>query len=462
MARSRKCILCIALNAALWMNSPSIFSCSCSPQNFCEMIQRSVIFVGEVIEGGITSIRQDPWYDKVPPARLRVLEAFRGLPKDQKFVDIFFFETPGMCGPNPYHLGRKYLIASDGSWDALIDGGCTNARDIEKNAELLQQMREYFLGKMPINVHGRVAAMRGYHSSDSDVSPLLDKHEAKPLAGVKISASGKGKTYTTTTDKDGRYTLLLPNSGTYKVAARLHPYFSDPLESDSDESDIPEKACAIRDFGLKILNTISGRVLDEKGQPVGRAVVGLVGLDPLNPNAHPSQWITYESTDESDGSFTFENVPIGRYLLQLNPHGPQANAPYESVYYPFNSTREHARMISIGKSGRRLTGMDLIAGKAMPFRRVHVRIRYADGTPMKMMEIVCTGLPRQKEDLEWSGSYGTAYGKENSGEIEFLAPANRQLKLTVKDLFSRSLNGNISSLHERGIAPIVQEFIITP
>lgn len=52
--------------------------CECNPLTVCELIQRRTIFFGEVIDGGITSLREDPWRSDFGRVRLKVLESLRG------------------------------------------------------------------------------------------------------------------------------------------------------------------------------------------------------------------------------------------------------------------------------------------------------------------------------------------------------------------------------------------------
>jgi len=66
--------------------SPAL-GCECRSFNFRDIIQRPVIFIGEVIDGGLTSIRQDPWYADIREVQFRVIGSFRGLPKNATAFD---------------------------------------------------------------------------------------------------------------------------------------------------------------------------------------------------------------------------------------------------------------------------------------------------------------------------------------------------------------------------------------
>ena len=48
-------------------------------------------------------------------------------------------------------------------------------------------------------------------------------------------------------------------------------------------------------------------------------------------------------TEQPDHSFRFNDVPIGRYLLEFNPDGPQsgqlADRRFETTFYPQGTSR---------------------------------------------------------------------------------------------------------------------------
>ena len=60
-----------------------VLACSCRELTVCELMINPTLFIGEVVDGGITSLRQDPWNTYINYARFTVLESFRGLPREQ-------------------------------------------------------------------------------------------------------------------------------------------------------------------------------------------------------------------------------------------------------------------------------------------------------------------------------------------------------------------------------------------
>ncbi len=105
-------------------------ACDCTPMTVCELIQQPTIFIGEVIDGGITSLREDPWRSDFGRVRFKVLESLRGLPRGTRTVDVRLMSPGGMCSPIPYHSGKKYLVVPNEDDGALIDGPCFSARNV--------------------------------------------------------------------------------------------------------------------------------------------------------------------------------------------------------------------------------------------------------------------------------------------------------------------------------------------
>jgi hypothetical protein len=441
-----------------------VLACECRHLSVCELIQMPTVFIGEVIDGGVASIRDDPWYSNVNHVRFRVLESLRGLPANAQTVDVELTPTAGMCAPIPYFPGRKYLVVPGKRDGKYTDGGCFQGRDIETAQDEVRQVREYFAGNMKVNVNGRVAVSR---ASDL-VDFLLDIGESKPLAGIVITATRNGKSFSTVTDSEGRYHLPVPSAGVYRVSPESKTYALNPNPAYERplQISVPPRGCAIRNFGLMVDNTISGSVRDEKGEPISEGRVGLIDLDrPAKPDHNA--WFAEAYIDnykKGDTTFTFENVPIGRYLLVFNPDGPHSGTligdlPYEITYYPLNAQRAEAKRIDVTSGGTHLTGMDLTIGKKVEFREVSVHVQFPDGSPMKTAEVECTAWPNEQDGFPLNFHQ---VALETNGTVHFSVPANRKLKIEIKDWYGRDLKKPYTSTHEADSSPITQEFVVVP
>lgn len=227
----------------------------------CYTVERMpVIFIGEVIDGGIAALTDDPWYSDIRHARFKVIEAFRGLPPRTQTVDVTLHLLPGMCSPIPYHLGKRYLVTPAQQDGVLFDGVCFSGEDVDTAADKVRYVRDYFAGKMPANVQGRAATSR-----DTDpglVDYLAMTGETKLLEGVRVTATrtrGSAE-YSAVTDSNGKYFLALPGPGSYFVQALLAPYKTQP----SRVISVSEHGCVIQDLAFQVDNTIAGKVLNAK------------------------------------------------------------------------------------------------------------------------------------------------------------------------------------------------------
>jgi hypothetical protein len=440
-----------SVRIALALGVP-LAACSCIELGFDALVQNRVIFIGEVIEGGIQSTREDPWYSESTHVRFRVLERFRGVKADTETLDMQVAPPFGMCSPNPYHLGKRYLVVPGELNGKLFDGICFTGRDVDRAADLVQDVREYFAGSKPAKIEGQAAIGRS-----GLIDFLLYMGEARPAEGARIIAVQGRRTYSTTADARGRYKLLLPSGGKYTVRAEM------PLHQAEDPVviEIKDKGSAVIDFAFSINNTISGRVLDPEGHPVRSARVGLIDIDHEQPKgAHP--WLD-DAYMENHGLFEFKNVPMGRYLLVFNPEGPQTGSefklPFESTYYPLVSSRADAKIIPVNSDNVHWTGMDIIIGKRVEFREAIVTVKYPDGQTMRTADVHFTGLPLQPGQDVWAQRRPFLSTMDS---VRLFVPADRTIRIEVKDAYGRDLGAIHSSTHEAGEAPIRQDFVIQP
>jgi len=414
-----------------------VLACDCRKMTVCELIVQPTLFIGELVSGGIASLHQDPWNTDINYARFTVLESFRGLPAGTKTVNVELQPWPGMCSPVPYVLGHTYLVAPRTSQGRLTDGSCFQGFDLDWFSDEVRQVREYFAGQMPLNVQGRVFGPG--HGP-----------------GITVSASRAGKTFSTVTRSDGSYFLPVPRAGVYTVLPTLAPYSGKAFDV-----EVPPVGCAVLDNYMMSKNSITGTVRDHKGRVVIDASVALIDLDHPQPNPREAIWFR-EFVHKKTARFEFDDVAIGRYFLISNPDGPNGvlDAPYETTFYPLASSRSDAQVIEIKHAGTHLTGMDLVLGESVTLREVVVNVHFPDGAPMDTAKVYCTGLPRKAGDLPWLFNHWTIHG--NQGIIRFSAPSDRKLRLEVEDVYRRPLKAVYSSIHEPGISPIRQEFVIEP
>jgi hypothetical protein len=219
--RARAAVVLAALTA---ITSQNAIGCECRVRNICERVQDvPVIFLGEVIEGGLEP-GQDAWKSTAGFARLRVVERYKGLPRDAKEVAIQLLFIPGMCSPMPYRKGEQTLVFVGRDENGnLHDGGCTESWFAKDLQEDLAYVRRYFKGETSPTIRGRIAANETAHLVDF----ILDVDKGQPVEGAQVVAEAGGKKRSATTDSHGRYEIAGLTPGTYLVRAEKDGYTSE-------------------------------------------------------------------------------------------------------------------------------------------------------------------------------------------------------------------------------------------
>jgi hypothetical protein len=279
---------------------------------------------------------------------------------------------------------------------------------------------------------------------------LVSIGETKLLEGVRVTATKGAAAYSTVSDAGGKYFLPLPGSGSYVVRAELSPYKTQP----AGEISVNAKGCVIQYFAFQVENRISRKVLNEKGAYVEHAKVSLVDVENRSGKPLAHAWVVGE------GNYRFEHVPPGRYILAINPEGPEPDVPLETTYYPLASKRTSAKVVEIKGYQSDLTGLNLVIGNKVMFRQVTVKVTFTDGTPMKSVAIRCTAHldGNQRAGALWS-HFGTGLG---TGVVKFEAPTNVPLRIEVEDWYRRDLGATYTADFDAGSTPISYGFKIKP
>lgn len=132
---------CLLLFLGISFGSDSLSACSCLQLTLCQRVSRfPVIFLGKVVSGGVA-----PDEDRLAGgerfAKVRVVEAFRGVPLGTREIEIKTDFIPGMCAANPYVRGKEILVFSGPYPDGLVDGDCGSSLPAEGVAESLPFVR---------------------------------------------------------------------------------------------------------------------------------------------------------------------------------------------------------------------------------------------------------------------------------------------------------------------------------
>ncbi len=436
----------------MWLGSTVAIATSCSPATVCQLMSRGlqVAFVGEVVAGGVDSLLDDPSQAPACTIRVRVIEILGGIPAGQAQLTIEVPAYSGLdCQDTHYFAGERYLFFSARPYQPkrLWFSG-RRLKDLEEFGVSL--LREYFAGRLVPQLRGRVLVTR--HGAEA-VKLLTFTNEAKPAGGTVVSAiSTDGRRFSARTDTEGRYVLPLPQGGRYRLkAARTHH----TAEPEIDEL-VPDQGCAVQNFALQSGNQLSGFVRDTAGRPQKHIFVRLIDLD--------RPWRAEAYTEQKDSSFLFRDVPLGRYLLAVdNPDGSLPEKPFfATTFYPGSATRKTAKVIELARGGVNLRNLDLTLGPKVPLRTVRVRVaaRRAGGEALDHLSVEVDAVPRSALDLPWH-TRSSALNRQDDWH-EFRIPADRRVRIGVKDWYGRTTPGQYVSLHEPGVTPIVWEVAINP
>jgi len=190
-------------------------------------------------------------------------------------------------------------------------------------------------GQAPNTIQGRVVTAE-------DGVPVANARVSAPLAGVG--------TPVVLTDDDGRFTLTIP-AGATRLAASKTGY---------GRSDMPVTAGRQTvDIRLQRAAAVSGRVVDEVGEPIQGARVTARNASPGSDDAPAAGTFT-----DDRGEYRLAGISAGRYVISTIAFGAVGtetigpnlvvNRPSQAtVFYPDASTQAEAEIIALAPADER-------------------------------------------------------------------------------------------------------------
>jgi hypothetical protein len=251
-----------------------------------------------------------------------------------------------------FYLGDKPLSrkASDYTILSTSPGEISSSQDVW-TADLCSRSGNIRYGAGDIKYLEKISKVRGKTRlsgvMSKYISPLFegDKEIYESLPGYKVTIKGNGKSIVLKTDKDGFYETYDLPAGKYTVTpGKVEGFKNSDPEEDSIEVVITAKSHTVQDFEYKISNRISGKIYGSDGKPLGNV---RLHLSPARGKA--SQYFYEGCETEDDGSFDFDEIPAGTYVLVVNEDNKiSPDAPFGTFYYPGVLKREEATEITIG------------------------------------------------------------------------------------------------------------------
>ncbi|MCB1019160.1 MAG: carboxypeptidase regulatory-like domain-containing protein [Acidobacteria bacterium] len=402
----------------LFLAIPSLASaCECVVQPLCEVMRDApVVFLGETVSGGLNP-EEDAWSGRPTAARLRVLEAFRGIEKDQHEIDIALAFERGMCGAMPYRLGARTLVfLREKQQGSYREGGCSPSEFVEEGSKELELVRRYFAGA-PTTVIGTVR---------QNDSPIMARMQPLEGATIHVAREGSSEEQQFLTAPDGSFEIVGLPPGRYRLWASKPGY--ERRDDGAASIELAKSGCALTNLSLWTKNSVSGQVITWNGAPVQGARVFLRRRD-----APPIKgWGLLERTDEQ-GRFRFEEIAPGLYDAVVSPFGVRPESPYDAAYQGGVARQEDARPFEI-KPESEIEEIQIVLGEKRPTRIVRVEASWPDGSEVRVA-LSCRDVGDSAPPIPWFRS--VYFDRQTPNECRVLQ--DRPYQIVVKQ--AMPLNG---------------------
>jgi len=200
---------------------------------------------------------------------------------------------------------------------------------------------------------------------------VVNQATGQPMVGVHVrflctASSADGQPYGAISNAAGHFSIASLPVGTYIADAEARGFFYMPPKGEGPVQRVSLKAGQhIADFKIEMAQgaTISGRVIDDNGDPVQ------TGFDAEPESGQAINGGRWGNTDER-GMFHITVAP-GKYYIVVNPgnrpgmHQPteirtdgSVEAIYGETFYPSSATKAKAMLVEAA-AGAELTGMDI-------------------------------------------------------------------------------------------------------
>jgi protocatechuate 3,4-dioxygenase beta subunit len=236
---------------------------------------------------------------------------------------------------------------------------------------------------------------------------VLDSETATPVRKARMSLSAAGRTKTFVTGTDGRFEFDVAD-GKYSLSADVHEIRQNYGRRTPDSG-----------FGIAVVvgpgqntsdlvfrwfppATVSGRVIDQFGEPVETAKVSLIRIVVLN--GHKRVYFYGAKYSDDRGEYRFGSLLPGSYYItvsgtpwyasraltvpmRLSPSAPLTSAAFAAMYYPATHDPRAAAPIVIkpGQEGRADFTLDETPG-------VTINVHCEGGPRAKSLALIGEGV----------------------------------------------------------------------
>jgi hypothetical protein len=358
----------LILLAVLCADIREAHACSCAmAADSCGAMERmSAIFVGRVVSPSNDLAR-------VGTVRLEVIESFKGLETESKFIDIPT-GVGGMCGFS-FKANQTYLVyAYESQPGVLTTSICTRTGELSTRQHDVSVLREMKDGKTPTTrLFGKVTKwqLRVDGSLGSDVIPL---------GKVRVRSESGTFARETTTDATGTFLFTGLPPGNYALRLFLPERFE---RGGPDRINVVRVKCAV-ELNLYFARApLQGTLSRHDGSPVRPWSRTVTAVAISGAQDAPSENRSTSTIVQLDGKWTFDGLPPGRYLIGVHAFKPitQWDPLQQPFWYPNASRPSDAKVVVV--TGETQQTLDLRFPPPPEEIYFHGTMVGPDGRPMR-------------------------------------------------------------------------------
>lgn len=378
---SKNFVIVVAVAAAIFILPQVAVACSCSI-NFRSTVAEEfkttpivAIFTVKSLERG--KLTPDGPETAVS-ARLKVDKVYKGnITVDEEFT----FSNHGICVRNfgDESLNEKYLLylydrpAAGETWSA---GHCTRSTWLENG-----QADVLYLDKYP-KVAGKTRLSGTVSQKQESSKDPLDYYY-KNVAGLSVRIRGMGREITLTTDEYGAYE-------TYGLPAGRYEITPGKIENYTHSNGWPETPSIVtirrgkhkeENFFFDRDNSVSGKIVDKTGTPVGGACLSLI-----MPGDTSDKYYGSGGCADKNGEFSIDDIRPGSYVLIANKDNDVTpREPFNTFYYPNKPDLKDASLLTITPD----THLNVVMTVPTELKAVTINgtIKFSDGKPFGKSEV---------------------------------------------------------------------------
>jgi protocatechuate 3,4-dioxygenase beta subunit len=267
------------------------------------------------------------------------------------------------------------------------------------------------------------------------------------VPGMIMYSTGSGAapvkgSYSATTDAAGKYAFENVEPGTYSLSVQRQGFLNQRYGARGPTSSgTPLTVTAgqvLKDLLIKLTpqGAISGRVLDDEGEPVQNVSVQALTERTMTAGKRAFVPTVGGGSTNDRGEYRIANVPPGKYILSASPRQFGMQAPPKSadgkpemgfvaVYYPSVTDQTQAAKVDVAP-GAEVTGHDIRLRKA---RVVRVKGKIVDGATGKPAKDVMVSLS-PRDTFTFGRNFSNVRGDDGQFEITNVAPGPYTLSVS--------------------------------